>query len=93
MFSFSVPEERVLEYLAKHCCFSTQTAKRWEAMSRDLSKKIPDLESVLGELVNKQVVGVTKKGKAGKIHYYASTGILSYLKARGLWSPSRVHLL
>lgn len=90
---FNEDQERVLVYLVSHQCVSVRTAKRLEAIERDLGSKVGNLALVLQDLSNARVIGVTKKGSAGKLHYYASTAVLGYLKRRGLWSPGRIHRL
>lgn len=91
--SFTPDEERVLQYLVGHQCISAHTAKRLEAIERDLGPTIGGLGGLLKGLLNRGAIGQTKKGEAGKIHLYASTDVLGYLKQRGLWSPGRIHKL
>lgn len=90
---FNEHQERVLVYLVSHQCVSPRTAKRLEAIERDLGPKVPNLTGVLKVLLNLGAIGITKKGSAGKLHYYVSTDVLGYLKQHGLWSPGRIHRL
>ena len=91
--SFTPDEEKILAYLACHRCITPQTAKRREAMDRDLGPKIRDYEGILRSLIARGFVGTTKKGAEGKIHHYVNTDVLGYLKERGLWSFRRNHPL
>jgi hypothetical protein len=90
---FTADQECVLTYLVGHQCVSPKTAKRLEAIVRDLGDTVANLDDVLQSLLNCGAIGQTKKGEAGKIHCYVSTNVLHYLKERGLWSPSRIHHL
>jgi predicted transcriptional regulator len=66
----------LIEYLLKKRCVSPQTAKREEAILRDHrwreGKKA--ILKALKRLMNLGIVGRTKKGKAGKVHYYVDPG-------------------
>ena len=66
----------LIEYLLRRRCVSPPTAKREEAIVRDhrgregkkAVKRAPQ------RLMNQGIVDRTKKGKAGKIHYYVDPG-------------------
>ena len=90
---FTEDQERVLVYLVGHTCMSAHTAKRYEAIVRDLGLKVADLDGTLHELLNRGAIGKTKKGEGSKTHYWADPSVLSYLKTRGLWAPGRIHHL
>lgn len=66
----------LIEYLLKKRCVSPPTAKREEAIIRDhrgrADKKA--LRKALKRLMNLGIVGRTKKGREGKIHYYVDPG-------------------
>lgn len=66
----------LMEYLLKKRCVSPPTAKREEAIIGDhrgrADKKA--LRKALKRLMNLGIVGRTKKGKEGKIHYYVDPG-------------------
>ena len=66
----------LIEYLLKRSCVSPPTAKREEALIRDHrgreSRKA--IKRSLKRLMNLGIVGRTKKGKEGKIHYYVDPG-------------------
>ena len=66
----------LIEYLLKKRCVSPPTAKREEAIIRDYrgkeGKKV--IKRSLKRLMNIGIVGQTKKGKEGKIHYYVDPG-------------------
>lgn len=54
---------------------------------------MPGLQQALKSLLSKKAVGATKKGKGGKIHYYANSDVLGALKELGRWSPHRTRRL
>ncbi|MCK5253938.1 MAG: hypothetical protein KAQ96_13355 [Thermoplasmata archaeon] len=66
----------LIEYLLRRRCVSPSTAKREEAIVRDHrgreGKKA--VKRALQRLMNQGIVGMTKKGKAGKVHYYVDPG-------------------
>ena len=66
----------LIEYLLRRRCVSPRTAKREEAIIRDHrgreSKKA--IMKALKRLMNQGIVGRTKKGREGKIHYYVDPG-------------------
>ena len=66
----------LIEYLLKRRCVSPPTAKREEAIIRDHrgreSRKA--IKRSLKRLMNLGIVGQTKKGREGKIHYYVDPG-------------------
>ena len=66
----------LIEYLLKRRCVSPPTAKREEAIIRDYrgreSRKA--IKRSLKRLMNLGIVGQTKKGREGKIHYYVDPG-------------------
>ena len=66
----------LIEYLLKKRCVSPPTAKREEAIIRDHrgreGKKV--IKRSLKRPMNLGIVGQTKKGKEGKIHYYVDPG-------------------
>lgn len=66
----------LIEYLLKKRCVSPPTAKREEAIIRDHRGKADKkaLKRALKRLMNLGMVGRTKKGKEGKIHYYVDPG-------------------
>lgn len=70
--TLDVLELRIIAYLHRRRCVSPKRAKRREAILRDMppswSKKV--VLKALKRLMNKGIVGQTKKGKEGKIHYY-----------------------
>jgi hypothetical protein len=66
----------LIEYLLKKRCVSPPTAKREEAIIRDHHRRADKkaLRKALKRLMNLGIVGRTKKGKEGKIHYYVDPG-------------------
>lgn len=69
-------ELRLIAYLYKRRCVSPKRAKRREAILRDMrdtwNKK--EVMKALKRLMNIGMVGQTKKGKTGKIHFYVNSG-------------------
>lgn len=66
----------LVEYLLKRRCVSPPTAKREEAIVRDHRGRA-DRKAVrraLRRLMNLGLVARTKKGRAGKVHYYVDPG-------------------
>ena len=66
----------LIEYLLKKRCASPPTAKREEAIVRDFQRREgrKAVMKALKRLMNLGIVGRTKKGKAGKVHYYVDPG-------------------
>lgn len=90
----SQDELAVLKYFVQHRNFAPESAKRLEAIERDLGVKLPDFHRILASLVARGLAASTKKGSAGKTNYYVDPGpSLRILKENGLWSPGRVHRL
>jgi len=56
---------------------SPPTAKREEAILRDFRRKEGKkaVKRALKRLMNQGIVGRTKKGREGKIHYYVDPGV------------------
>ena len=74
--AFDALELRLIIYLHQRRCVSPRRAKRREAILRDMrgswTKK--EVMRALKRLMNLRIVWQTKKGKAGKIHYYVDPG-------------------
>jgi hypothetical protein len=66
----------LIEYLLKKRCVSPPTAKREEAIIRDHRGREGKraIMRALKRLMNLGIVGRTKKGREGKIHYYVDPG-------------------
>ncbi len=67
----------LIEYFLRRRCVSPPTAKREEAIVRDFRRKVEKrvVKRTLKRLMNQGIVGRTKKGREGKIHYYVDPGI------------------
>jgi len=67
----------LIEYLWRRRCVSPPTAKREEAILRDFRRKEGKkaVKRALKRLMNQGIVGRTKKGREGKIHYYVDPGV------------------
>jgi len=66
----------LIEYLYRRRCVSPRTVKREEAIIRDFRRKEGKkvVKRTLKRLMNQGIVGRTKKGREGKIHYYVDPG-------------------
>ena len=65
-----------IEYLLKKRCVSPPTAKREEAIIREHRRREGKkaMKRALKRLMNLGIVGRTKKGKEGKVHYHVDPG-------------------
>ncbi len=66
----------LIEYLLRKRSVSPSTAKREEAIIRDFRRKEGKkaIKRALQRLMNQGIVGRTKKGREGKVHYYVDAG-------------------
>ena len=74
--AFDALDLRLIAYLLKRRCVSPKRAKRREAILRDMraTRNKKEVTKTLKRLMSMGIVGQTKKGKAGKIHYYVDPG-------------------